>query len=124
MPVVTTLHTVLPEPRAEQRRVMQELIALSTGVVVMAEREWRMLQDIYEPPPTFTFRPISTRRRPRSQGTFSDPYSAHQAECPASLGGRTVRRASGLVLTRKPETGEMLSRGEIRIATRIREEPL
>src|SRR5579871_4907471 len=37
MPVVTTLHTVLREPRAEQRRVIQELIALSTRVVVMAE---------------------------------------------------------------------------------------
>src|SRR5271165_7155149 len=30
MPVVTTLHTVLREPRIEQRRVMQELISLST----------------------------------------------------------------------------------------------
>ncbi len=51
MPVVTTLHTVLREPRPEQRRVMQELIALSTRVVVMAERGRRMLQDIYEAPP-------------------------------------------------------------------------
>ena len=50
MPVVTTLHTVLREPRPEQRRVMQELIALSTRVVVMAERGRRMLQDIYEAP--------------------------------------------------------------------------
>jgi glycosyltransferase involved in cell wall biosynthesis len=51
MPVVTTLHTVLREPRADQRRVMQELISLSTRVVVMAERGKRMLQDIYEAPP-------------------------------------------------------------------------
>ena len=51
MPVVTTLHTVLREPRPEQRRVMQELIALSTRVVVMAERGRRMLQKIYEAPP-------------------------------------------------------------------------
>ena len=29
MPVVTTLHTVLREPNADQRRVMQGLIALS-----------------------------------------------------------------------------------------------
>src|ERR1044071_4910243 len=33
MPVVTTLHTVLREPSAEQRRVMQELIARSTRLV-------------------------------------------------------------------------------------------
>src|SRR5690349_13017967 len=52
MPVVTKLHTVLREPRPEQRRVMQELIALSTRVVVMAERGRRMLQDIYDAPPS------------------------------------------------------------------------
>src|SRR6476619_2172167 len=51
MPVVTTLHTVLREPRADQRRVMQELISLSTRVIVMAERGRQMLQDIYEAPP-------------------------------------------------------------------------
>ncbi len=51
MPVVTTLHTVLREPRADQRRVMQELISLSTRVVVMAERGRQMLQDIYDAPP-------------------------------------------------------------------------
>jgi glycosyltransferase involved in cell wall biosynthesis len=52
MPVVTTLHTVLREPRADQRRVMQEIISLSTRVVVMAERGRQMLQDIYEAPPS------------------------------------------------------------------------
>jgi glycosyltransferase involved in cell wall biosynthesis len=50
MPVVTTLHTVLREPRADQRRVMRELISLSTRLVVMAERGRRMLQEIYEAP--------------------------------------------------------------------------
>jgi glycosyltransferase involved in cell wall biosynthesis len=51
MPVVTTLHTVLREPRADQRRVMQELISLSARLVVMAERGRQMLKDIYEAPP-------------------------------------------------------------------------
>ena len=51
MPVVTTLHTVLREPRADQRRVMRELTALSTRLVVMAERGRQMLQDIYDVPP-------------------------------------------------------------------------
>lgn len=50
MPVVTTLHTVLREPRADQRRVMQELISLSTRVVVMAEKGRQMLLDIYNAP--------------------------------------------------------------------------
>ncbi len=51
MPVVTTLHTVLREPNADQRRVMHELIARSTRLVVMAERGRQMLQDIYQAPP-------------------------------------------------------------------------
>ncbi len=51
MPVVTTLHTVLREPRPDQRRVMHELISLSTRLVVMADRGRQMLEDIYEAPP-------------------------------------------------------------------------
>jgi glycosyltransferase involved in cell wall biosynthesis len=51
MPVVTTLHTVLAEPNADQRRVMQELIARSTRLVVMAERGRALLEDIYQAPP-------------------------------------------------------------------------
>src|ERR1700729_1681971 len=51
MPVVTTLHTVLASPKADQRRVMQELISLSTRLVVMAERGRRMLEEIYHAPP-------------------------------------------------------------------------
>src|SRR5229473_2187714 len=51
MPVVTTLHTVLQEPTADQRRVMQELIARSARLVVMAERGRQMLHEIYHAPP-------------------------------------------------------------------------
>src|SRR6266850_2922251 len=51
MPVVTTLHTVLREPKADQRRVMQALIARSTRLVVMAERGRVMLQELYQAPP-------------------------------------------------------------------------
>jgi glycosyltransferase involved in cell wall biosynthesis len=47
MPIVTTLHTVLREPKADQRRVMQELISLSSRLVVMAERGRHMLEEIY-----------------------------------------------------------------------------
>src|SRR5690242_13647944 len=50
MPVVTTLHTVLREPKADQRRVMQELVSLSTRLVVMAERGRQMLQEINQAP--------------------------------------------------------------------------
>jgi glycosyltransferase involved in cell wall biosynthesis len=51
MPVVTTLHTVLREPKTDQRRVMEGLVSLSTRLVVMAERGQQMLQSIYQVPP-------------------------------------------------------------------------
>jgi glycosyltransferase involved in cell wall biosynthesis len=51
MPVVTTLHTVLREPNADQRRVMHELVARSTRLVVMTERGRQMLQEIHQVPP-------------------------------------------------------------------------
>jgi len=51
MPVITTLHTVLREPRADQRRVMRELISLSTRLVVMADRGREMLREVYDAPP-------------------------------------------------------------------------
>jgi glycosyltransferase involved in cell wall biosynthesis len=50
MPVVTTLHTVLLKPNADQRSVMQELIARSTRLVVMTERGQTILQDVYQAP--------------------------------------------------------------------------
>src|ERR1700674_4032721 len=51
MPVVTTLHTILREPKVDQRRVMHELVTLSTRLVVMADRGRQMLQEIYQAPP-------------------------------------------------------------------------
>jgi glycosyltransferase involved in cell wall biosynthesis len=51
MPIVTTLHTVLREPNVEQRRVMRDLIQLSTRLVVMSERGAEFLRDVYQAPP-------------------------------------------------------------------------
>ena len=51
MPVVTTLHTILAEPSADHRRVMQELVVRSTRLVVMSERGRRMLQEVYQVAP-------------------------------------------------------------------------
>ena len=47
MPVVTTLHTILQDPSPTQRRVLQEVAALSDRVVVMSERGVEFLQTIY-----------------------------------------------------------------------------
>src|SRR5439155_11000146 len=45
MPVVTTLHTILREPRADQRRVMQELVSLSTRSQRLPRASAAMLLD-------------------------------------------------------------------------------
>src|SRR3984957_272425 len=50
MPIVTTLHTILREPNAEQRRVMRELLRISTRLVVMSERGREILRDVYQAP--------------------------------------------------------------------------
>lgn len=47
MPVVTTLHTVLLEPNAVQKQVMQELAMRSDRLVVMAKKGAEILQSVY-----------------------------------------------------------------------------
>jgi glycosyltransferase involved in cell wall biosynthesis len=47
MPVVTTLHTVLREPTADQRRAMRQLAELSASLIVMSERGKTFLQELY-----------------------------------------------------------------------------
>ena len=50
MPIVTTLHTVLETPNDEQRRVMQDLIRLSSTLVTMARKGSEILQAVYGVP--------------------------------------------------------------------------
>lgn len=50
MPVVTTLHTILQEPNADQRLVMAELTAHSDRLVVMARKGAEILRDVYDVP--------------------------------------------------------------------------
>lgn len=47
LPVVTTLHTVLQEPSADQREVMLELAEFSDRLVVMSERASELLRKVY-----------------------------------------------------------------------------
>ena len=51
MPIVTTLHTILNEPDPDQRRVLQEVAALSARLVVMSERGSDFLRTVYHVPP-------------------------------------------------------------------------
>jgi glycosyltransferase involved in cell wall biosynthesis len=47
MPIVTTLHTILREPDQHQRRVLEEVAALSDRLVVMTRRGAEFLEEIY-----------------------------------------------------------------------------
>ena len=50
MPLVTTLHTVLRLPDANQRAVLEEIAALSDRLVVMSELAAELLRDVYSVP--------------------------------------------------------------------------
>ena len=47
MPIVTTLHTILREPDPDQRRVLEEVAALSDRLVVMSKRGAEFLAEVY-----------------------------------------------------------------------------
>lgn len=47
MPIVTTFHTILRNPDSDQRRVLEEVAALSDRLVVMSDRGAEFLQDVY-----------------------------------------------------------------------------
>jgi glycosyltransferase involved in cell wall biosynthesis len=50
MPVVTTLHTVLAEPTAVQRAVLERIVDASSKVVVMARKGRELLHTVYQVP--------------------------------------------------------------------------
>ncbi|MDR3762702.1 MAG: glycosyltransferase family 4 protein [Acidobacteriota bacterium] len=50
MPLVTTLHTVLREPDANQRAVMDEIASLSDRLIVMSEHSSRFLREVFHVP--------------------------------------------------------------------------
>jgi glycosyltransferase involved in cell wall biosynthesis len=50
MPVVTTLHTVLAQPRPMQRTVLKKIADVSSCVIVMAEKARHLLCTVYDVP--------------------------------------------------------------------------
>jgi len=50
MPVVTTFHTVLANPTATQRAVMERIVDASSKVVVMANKGRELLRSVYQVP--------------------------------------------------------------------------
>jgi glycosyltransferase involved in cell wall biosynthesis len=70
MPVVTTLHTVLREPNAQQRQVMDDLAKRSNRIVVMADKGAEFLKEIYKIPET----KVDTIPHGIPDLPFSNPY--------------------------------------------------
>ena len=50
-PIVTTLHTVLPNPDEKQKSILQELCRESSEIVTMASNSRKILCDVYEADP-------------------------------------------------------------------------
>jgi glycosyltransferase involved in cell wall biosynthesis len=50
MPVVTTFHTVLANPTAAQRAVMERIVDASSKVIVMANKGRELLRSVYQVP--------------------------------------------------------------------------
>ena len=94
MPVVTTLHTVLAEPTPSQRRVFNNIVDISSKVVVMAARGRELLQEVYDvPAEKIEFVPHGI-----PEIAFSEP-----AEAKTKLGfeGRSVILTFGLLSPNK-----------------------
>ena len=51
MPIITTLHTVVAKPTPSQRDVLEQIVAVSTRVVVMSEKGRELLCSVYQVPP-------------------------------------------------------------------------
>jgi glycosyltransferase involved in cell wall biosynthesis len=51
MPIITTLHTVLARPTSAQHRVLDQVIAASSKVIVMAEKGEELLRSVYQVAP-------------------------------------------------------------------------
>jgi len=50
MPIVTTLHTVLREPNADQRAAINEIASLSDRIIVMSQNSAEILQEVFHVP--------------------------------------------------------------------------
>jgi hypothetical protein len=94
MPVVTTLHTVLAEPSAVQRRVLGDIVTVSTSVIVMAEKARELLRTVYDVP----LEKIKIIPHGIPDCAFVDPSVAKHAR---GFGGRAVILTFGLISPNK-----------------------
>ncbi len=90
MPVVTTLHTVLPAPTPAQRGVMGKIVAKSTKLVVMAEKGRELLRSVHNVSP----QKIEVIPHGIPDFPFLEP---HHAKTKLGFSGKTVILTFGLL---------------------------
>jgi glycosyltransferase involved in cell wall biosynthesis len=93
-PIVTTCHTVLRQPDAEQRRVLTEIARLSSRIVVMSRLGAELLQSVYG---------IATEKIVLIHHGIPDVPLGGMAQAKAALGlaGRDVLLTFGLLSSGK-----------------------
>jgi glycosyltransferase involved in cell wall biosynthesis len=90
MPIITTLHTVLPTPTPAQRNVMEQIIAKSTKIVVMAEKGRELLRSVHHVTPQ--------KIEVIPHGIPDFPFlETHHAKAKFGFSGRTVILTFGLL---------------------------
>ena len=94
MPVVTTLHTVLADPTAEQRHALDRIVAASAKLVVMSEKGRELLRQVFEVPADI----IEVIPHGIPDVPFAEP---HEAKLRLGFGGRPVILTFGLLSPNK-----------------------
>jgi glycosyltransferase involved in cell wall biosynthesis len=94
MPVVTTLHTVLAEPKPAQRDVMRRIIDTSAKIVIMSETARELLRSVHDVP--------AHKIEVIPHGIPDFPYlETHHAKAEFGFGGKTVILTFGLLSPNK-----------------------
>ncbi|MDQ2801125.1 MAG: glycosyltransferase family 4 protein, partial [Armatimonadota bacterium] len=94
MPIVITLHTVLPKPSESQRRIVQDLAKYTASFVVMANKGVELLRDVYG------IRADQIQMIPH--GAPNTPFGAEKAaKAKFGLQGKRVLSTFGLISPNK-----------------------
>ena len=94
MPVVTTLHTVLQNPNPEQKRVLDEILQISSAVIVMTEMGADILERVHGAGPTKVH--VIPHGAPERPFSATDPFKA-----PLGFAGNKVIMTFGLLSPNK-----------------------
>lgn len=90
VPVVTTLHTVVPKPTPIMREILRDVVRASDAVVVMAGTAVRLLDTVYDAPTHHVY--VIPHGAPEPL-----PISPHEAKARIGMSGRIVVSTFGLV---------------------------